>query len=256
MLPGRGTIACANRFVCFPTSCLVYMARYATTDLHGCLQTFKRLLEHELKLTPEDELFVLGDYVNKGPDSRGILEYLMDLAKRGFQVYCLRGNHDQELLDAARGLEHLTWASAADRQLTLASFGVTRAEDIPEAYLQWLDELPYQLDIPDFALVHAGYNFRLPPDQMRTDWHAMLNIKQFVFDASRLQGRRLLHGHVPTPTAEVQRQVQIKAGAISLDTGCVYRHNPELAHLAALNLDSMELILQRNLEPPYPIARR
>lgn len=232
------------------------MARYATTDIHGCLQTFKQLLEHKLKLTPEDELFLLGDYVNKGPDSRGVLEYLMDLSKRGYQVHCLRGNHDQELLDAARGLEHLTWASAADRQLTLESFGVTRPEDIPETYLSWIDSLPYQLDIPGFTLVHAGYNFRLPPDRMRLDWHTMLNIKQFTYDASRLQGRRLLHGHVPTPTAEVQRQVRTKAGSISLDTGCVYLHNPELAHLAALNLDSFELTLQRNLEPAYSIARR
>ncbi len=232
------------------------MARYVTTDLHGCLQTFQHLLEHELKLLPEDELFVLGDYVNKGPDSRGVLDYLMALPKRGFRVYCLRGNHDQELLDAAQGFQQLTWASAADRQLTLESFGVARAEDIPEAYLSWLDELPYQLDIPGFTLVHAGYNFRLPPDQMRSDWHTMLNIKQFTFDASRLQNRRLLHGHVPTPTAEVQRLVRVKAQAISLDTGCVYRHNPELAHLAALNLDSFELTLQRNIEPAYEIARR
>ncbi|MBC8084390.1 MAG: serine/threonine protein phosphatase [Hymenobacter sp.] len=232
------------------------MARYVTTDLHGCLQTFRHLLEHELRLKPEDELYILGDYVNKGPDSRGVLDYLMALPKRGLRVHCLRGNHDQDLLDAARGLPHLAWASAVDRQLTLESFGVVRPEHIAEAYLTWLDGLPYQLDIPGFTLVHAGYNFRLPPAQMRTDWHSMLHIKQLTYDASRLQGRRLLHGHVPTPTAEVQRQVRIRAGALGLDTGCVYRHNPELAHLAALNLDSFELILQRNLEPPYPIARR
>lgn len=232
------------------------MARYVTTDLHGCLQTLRHLVEHMLPLQPEDELFILGDYVNKGPDSRGVLEYLMALSQRGFRVYCLRGNHDQELLDAARGFQHLTWASAADRQLTLESFGVTRPEDIPDVYLRWLDELPYQLDIPGFTLVHAGYNFRLPPARMRTDWHTMLNIKQFTLDASRLQGRRLVHGHVPTPTAEVQRQARLKAGAIGLDTGCVYRHNPELAHLAALNLDTFQLVMQRNLEPPYAIAHR
>lgn len=232
------------------------MARYVTTDLHGCLQTFRQLLEHELHLTPNDELFVLGDYVNKGPDSRGVLDYLMALPQQGFRVHCLRGNHDQELLDAARGSQHLTWASAADRQLTLESFGVARPEDIPDVYLRWLDELPYQLDTEGFALVHAGYNFRLSPGQLRTDWHTMLNIKQFTYDASRLQGRRLIHGHVPTPTAEVQRQVRVKAGAISLDTGCVYRHNPELAHMAALNLDSFDLTLVRNQEVPYTIARR
>ncbi|UOG74837.1 serine/threonine protein phosphatase [Hymenobacter tibetensis] len=232
------------------------MARYATTDLHGCLRTFQFLIEQKLKLKPEDELFVLGDYVNKGPDSRGVLDYLMALQKHGFRVHCLRGNHDQELLDAARDLQHLTWASSTDRQLTLESFGVAHAKDIPQEYVSWLDALPHQLDVPGFSLVHAGYNFRLPPDRMRADWHSMLNIKQFTFDASRLQDRRLLHGHVPTPTAEVQRQARTQAQAISLDTGCVYRHNPELAHLAALELDSFELTLQRNIDGQYTIARR
>jgi serine/threonine protein phosphatase 1 len=232
------------------------MARYATTDLHGCLATFRHLLEHELHLQPTDELYLLGDYVNKGPDSRGVLDYLMSLPAEGYQIHCLRGNHDQELLDAAQGQQHLTWASAADRQLTLASFGVARPEDIPLHYLRWLQELPYQLDIPGFTLVHAGYDFRLPPEQMRRDWPTMLNTKEFVLDAARLQGRRLVHGHVPTPTAEVQRRTQAHAGAICLDTGCVYRHNPELAHLAALNLDTFELTLVPNREAPYAIARR
>jgi serine/threonine protein phosphatase 1 len=232
------------------------MARYVTTDLHGCLLSFRELVEHKLQLRPQDELYLLGDYVNKGPDSRGVLDYLLQLAARGYQVQCLRGNHDQELLDAARGHTAALWASAADRQLTLQSFGVGQAADIPEPYLRWLEALPYQLDIPGFTLVHAGFDFRLPPEQMRQDSHTMMNIKQFTFDASRLQGRRLLHGHVPTPTAEIKSRVREQAGSIGLDGGCVYRHNPELSHLAALELDSFQLTLQPNIEQPYAIARR
>ncbi|GAA3938306.1 metallophosphoesterase family protein [Hymenobacter algoricola] len=232
------------------------MARYVTTDLHGCLLSFRELLENKLRLTPADELYVLGDYVNKGPDSRGVLDYLMALPGRGYRVQCLRGNHDQELLDAARGRTEALWASAADRTLTLQSFGVTAATAIPEPYLQWLEALPYQLDIPGFTLVHAGFDFRRPAAEMRRDPHTMMNIKQFTFDASRLQGRRLLHGHVPTPAAEVARQVREKAGCLGLDTGCVYRHNPELRHLAALELDSFHLTLQPNIEPAYAIAQR
>ncbi|SNR50178.1 metallophosphoesterase family protein [Hymenobacter mucosus] len=232
------------------------MARYVTTDLHGCLHSFRHLVEEKLKLRPQDQLYVLGDYVNKGPDSCGVLDYLMQLPERGYQVVCLRGNHDQELLDAAHGHQHLLWASAHDRQLTLDSFGVAAAEAIPESYLRWLNNLPYQYELPDFVLVHAGFNFRLPPAEMRQDWHTMLNTKQFVFDASRLGGKRLLHGHVPSPTASVQQQVKHQAQAIGLDTGCVYRHNEELRHLAALELDAFHLTLQPNIEPEYPIAHR
>ncbi|MCR5887520.1 serine/threonine protein phosphatase [Hymenobacter sp. J193] len=232
------------------------MARFVTTDLHGCLRTLRRALEEVIRFSPRDELYVLGDYVNKGPDSCGVLDYLMQLQALGMAVHCLRGNHDQELLDAAHGRTAALWASAADRELTLRSFGVAQATDIPAPYLRWLDALPYEFDLPDFVLVHAGFDFRQAPEQMRRDYQSMMNIKQFTFDASRLQGKRLVHGHVPTPTAEAQHLANTHAQVLKLDTGCVYRHNPELAQLSVLNLDTFTLHLVPNCELPYPIARR
>ena len=111
-------------------------------------------------------------------------------------------------------------------------------------------------DTVEEELAYAMEQLALPPATMRRDWHTMLNTKEFVFDASRLQGRRLVHGHVPTAPAEVQRRLAHHPGAICLDTGCVYRHNPELRHLAAFNLDTQELTLQPNIEHDYPIAKR
>jgi serine/threonine protein phosphatase 1 len=230
--------------------------RFVATDLHGCLRTFRYLVEQELRLRPADMLYLLGDYVNKGPDSGGVLEYLMLLQDSGFQIKCLRGNHDQELLDAAHGRHEKMWVTEAERAMTLTSFGVQQVEAIPAKYLAWLDALPYELELPDYVLVHAGYNFALPPAQMRTDYQTMLNTKHFVFDPTRLAGKRLLHGHVPTPLAQVQAQVTARAGSIGLDTGCVYRHNPELRHLTALNLDTWELHLVKSQEEPYPILKR
>lgn len=232
------------------------MSRYATTDLHGCLHTFRHLVEEELSLSTTDELYVLGDYVNKGPDSRGVLDYLMHLQAAGYQVHCLRGNHDQALLDSARHRWCWDWLGPRGRLPTLRSFGVQRLADIPAPYLNWLAALPYEIELPDFLLVHAGYNFALPAAEMRRDHATMLSIKKFVLDASRLAGKRLLHGHVPTPAAQVRTRALTQPGSLGLDTGCVYRHNPELAHLAALNLDTWELILVANREPSYIIGKR
>ena len=148
------------------------------------------------------------------------------------------------------------WKLDAERDLTLASFGVTQAADIPARYVTWMAALPLQLELPDFVLVHAGFNFALPPDEMRHDTHSMLYTKSFAFDPSRLAGKRLLHGHVPTPVAQVKATIAAKAGAVGLDTGGVFRLNPELRHLAALDLDSWELHLVENREEPYPIAKR
>lgn len=232
--------------------------RFAATDLHGCLRTVRYLLEQELRLRPTDHLYLLGDYVNKGPDSCGVLDYLMQLQDFGYQVHCLCGNHEHELLATIRGTPNANhmWKLEAERDMTLASFGVTQPADIPAQYVRWMAALPLTLELPDFVLVHAGFDFALPPDKMRLDSASMLYTKSFVFDPSRLAGKRLLHGHVPTPVAEVKKKVAAKAGAIGLDTGGVYWHNPELRHLAALNLDSWELHLVENREQPYLISKR
>jgi serine/threonine protein phosphatase 1 len=230
--------------------------RFAATDLHGCLRTFRYLVEQELRLRPADTLYLLGDYINKGPASGGVLDYLMQLQALGYQVHCLRGNHEQELLDARYGHGDAPWRTPAERTMTLASFGVTRLADLPARYIAWLAALPLQVELPDFVLVHAGYDFALPVADMRRDTYSMLYTKSFVFDPSRLAGKHLLHGHVPTPVAQVQASVAARAGAIGLDTGGAYRHNPELRHLAALNLDTWQLHLVENREAPYPIAKR
>ncbi|GAA4031834.1 metallophosphoesterase family protein [Hymenobacter glaciei] len=232
------------------------MSRYATTDLHGCLHTFRRLVEDELRLTLTDELYLLGDYVNKGPDSKGVLDYLMHLQASGYQVHCLRGNHDQALIDDARHRKRWAWLGLPGRQPTLRSFDVRRASDIPPHYLAWLENLPYEIELPDFVLVHAGYDFALPPNEMRRDYLTMLNTKKFVLDPSRLAGKRLLHGHVPRPAAQVRTQAAKRPGALGLDSGCVYRHNATFATLTALNLDTWELTQVPNCEPAYPIGRR
>ena len=232
------------------------MSRYATTDLHGCLYTFRRLVEEELRLTPADELYLLGDYVNKGPDSKGVLDYLMHLQAAGYQVHCLRGNHDQALLDDAAHRHRWARMSLPGRQPTLRSFGVLRASDIPPGYLAWLDALPYEIELLDFVLVHAGYDFALPPAEMRRDYATMLSTKKFVFDPSRLGGKRLLHGHVPRPAAQIRAQAAQRPGALGLDSGCVYRHNVGFAQLTALNLDTWALIQVPNSEPAYSIGRR
>jgi serine/threonine protein phosphatase 1 len=101
------------------------MRRFAATDLHGCLRTFRYLVEEELRLRTADHLYLLGDYVNKGPDSAGVLDYLMQLQAAGYQVHCLRGNHEHELLVTIHGEANANgmWKLESEKQLTLASFG-------------------------------------------------------------------------------------------------------------------------------------
>jgi len=71
--------------------------RYAITDIHGGNLTFQALLR-KINLRHSDQLFLLGDYVDRGPDSMGVLETICNLIDAGYDVRPLRGNHDEMLL--------------------------------------------------------------------------------------------------------------------------------------------------------------
>jgi serine/threonine protein phosphatase 1 len=94
----------------------------AVGDIHGCSKAFDRLLE-VVAPTREDLIVTLGDYVDRGPDSFGVLERLLSL-RRSFRLVPLKGNHEQMMLDARLGYGPLSdWLSSGGRQ-TLASYSV------------------------------------------------------------------------------------------------------------------------------------
>jgi serine/threonine protein phosphatase 1 len=77
--------------------------RYVISDIHGCFKTFKQLVEEVVKLTKSDQLFLLGDYVDRGPSTVAVLDYIMELIESGYHIYPLRGNHEDDLLEFAKG---------------------------------------------------------------------------------------------------------------------------------------------------------
>ena len=83
------------------------MRKIAVSDIHGCLKTFKALVEEQVVLNPQDELYLLGDFIDRGPDSKGVLDYVMQLDEAGYQVHCLRGNHEDMMLQAVRDREDI-----------------------------------------------------------------------------------------------------------------------------------------------------
>ena len=237
------------------------MARYAISDIHGCAATFRALIHGQLQLTPKDELYLLGDYLNKGPDSRGVLDEILDLRRRGFQVVTLRGNHDQQLIDAIAEVEdddlQRRWQERLERAVTLDSFGVAEPHQVQPRYRRLLEDLEYVVELEDYVLVHASLNFA-DPDALFTDRDAMLNRRAFDdVDAGRLGGRPLLHGHVPQPLHEVRRVLKAANPAeIGLDAGCVLYKDAPYGNLVALNLDTRELLVQPNVDRPYPVGRK
>lgn len=106
------------------------MRRFAISDIHGCLRSFRALLE-EINFSKEDTLYLLGDYIDRGPDSKGVIDHIWKLQKEGYTVHCLRGNHEQMLLNEISSPNNYFDGESE----TLRSFGVKQNLNIPRQYL-------------------------------------------------------------------------------------------------------------------------
>src|SRR5918994_272072 len=93
----------------------------AIGDIHGCSAALAALIE-AIAPRPEDVVVPLGDYIDRGPDSRGVLDLMIDLGWR-CRLVPLLGNHDQMLLDVRAGRYPISWLLDMGGAATLASYG-------------------------------------------------------------------------------------------------------------------------------------
>lgn len=218
--------------------------RFVIPDIHGCSRTLDRLLSEVVGLNRRDELYLLGDYIDRGPRSREVLDILMGLALKGYRVFPVRGNHEEMFLNGCsdRNLFRV-WITSGGRA-TLDSFGAEDPCEIPLAYRRFIEEMPYYRLLPDFVLVHASINFAIPDPFADTE--AMLWSRSLEVRRELIGGRRVVGGHTPMTRDEIRRG--LAGDRIVLDNGCVYREQPGMGSLAALELDTMQLFFQENID--------
>ena len=201
------------------------MARYAISDIHGCAKTLKKMIELLHPSKQDDELYLLGDYIDRGPDSMGVIKYIWKLEDKGYNVHCLLGNHESMVLNAARGLQNVyEWMPPAKYR---------------HETLSWLRGLEYYFDIPGYYLVHAGFNFNAPdPLVHRYDmlwirgWYADLDLKW-------LGDKIIVHGHTPEPIANIREGIKHMQTTrrVCIDSGCSLSRKG-FGWMTALELDS------------------
>src|SRR5450631_145864 len=108
--------------------------RFVIGDIHGCQTTLQAMVEEALQLKETDTLYLLGDYIDRGPDSKGVLDYIMQMRESGYDVQALKGNHEELMLNAvADPTECYIWFGNRGRS-TMREFGVETPEDIPQRY--------------------------------------------------------------------------------------------------------------------------
>lgn len=215
--------------------------RLVLTDIHGSFQTFTRLLQR-LDLRKEDQLFILGDSINRAPYSLYVIEKIAKLLVEGYSIFPLRGNHEQLFLDFAKN-EPPKLIALADRQY---SRHLLEGGELPKSIRKFFKSLPYYFDLDGFYLVHAGFNTEVSNPFVA--WRDMLWIRSMHYDKAKMNGKRVIHGHVPTTLSEITLSVKNERPEIKLDNGCIRAGVYDYGNLVCLDLDSGALVVQKNID--------
>lgn len=193
---------------------------WCTSDVHGCYEEFKRLIA-AIGLTSSDTLYVIGDCVNKGPNSRGVIRHIMQRNN----IFALRGNHEQLMLNAYRNEASADFWLRSGGIETLNSFGLDpdNIHRIPRMYINWLNTLPYfkQLTVEgkQFVLSHAGVDLS-SKNPYKTSPKNLSYILWNRTVRNKSRDTTLVIGHTPRKLSMIR--ASLNTNIIRIDGGCVY----------------------------------
>jgi serine/threonine protein phosphatase 1 len=192
---------------------------YAIGDVHGSLDKLQRLMlrcEQNAAGRPFKYVF-LGDYIDRGPQSAGVIACLVDLQSRlGDRLIALKGNHEAMALDAVDGAAPLRLWFAQGGAATLESYGNVRPSELPSLHLDWLRSLRLSYDDGRRFFVHAGVDPEKPL-ALQDEQHLLWIREPFLSDG-RDYGRLVVHGHTPLMTGTPD----FRGNRLNIDTAAVF----------------------------------
>jgi serine/threonine protein phosphatase 1 len=204
-------------------------------DVHGCLGMLQRLLEKIHWHPDSDRLIFLGDYVDRGEDSRGVIECVLEISRTAEHVDCLMGNHEKILLDFIEGRDASTFFLNGGTS-TLNSYRTfQRGYEIPlipEEHILFLRSLKPWIELDDYYVVHAGLRPGVELENQSEE--DLLWIRDsFIFSNYPFR-KKIIFGHTPFSSPLVMEN------KIGLDTGAVYGNRLTCLELPALRFYSVE----------------
>lgn len=212
------------------------MGMIAIGDIHGCAKTLDGLLR-KLELMAEDHLIFVGDYIDRGPDSKGVIDRMLVL-KEKYRCTFLRGNHEELLLGYLDDGEYDIFAMNGGIA-TLSSYMTQQGEmEIPDSHIEFVRDTELYLETEEFVFVHAG----LRPDLTVAQNLEGGNSEVFLWERSHLKAgdlpweKTVVCGHTPRP------KPLNKPELINIDTGCVYYAYPSMGTLTAVRLPEREFV--------------
>jgi diadenosine tetraphosphatase ApaH/serine/threonine PP2A family protein phosphatase len=244
-------------------------------DIHGCLDEFKELVEN-LNLTPDDQVFCLGDFLDKGPDPVGALRYAR---QQGFSS--IKGNHEER---------HWKWRRNVAREAREPGYRnamrpfhtedeLRQNGELTQEDLDWIESLPYYQEVaPGFIAVHGGLLPGLsldqqPPDKIiRARWVDPQTGKPVPTDYDAREARppgtlhwtemysgpyNVIYGHEAHSLTTPRYDRTVRSQCYGIDTGCV--HGGRLTALVldeGLRVNFVQVTARRKYaDPQWPIPQ-
>jgi serine/threonine protein phosphatase 1 len=239
-------------------------------DIHGCAKTFEKLIE-KVALTRKDRLILLGDYINKGKNSKAVLELILRLMNERFKIVALRGNHENMLSESLMFRKEVRERRAKEsnaatsiplpRELRPRSSRVLYNEngELPDSFFNLLNNMPHYAEGENFFAVHAGFRCFSDGDlraknNIFDDRTCMLWLRNFSVDEHThkeiFAGKKIFIGHTPTHFDKISEALANNAPVICLDNGCVSRSNENegFGNLLAYDFTNGKLFVQENID--------
>lgn len=220
------------------------MTQYiAIGDIHGCSQTLMRLVE-QLPLGDNPTLVFIGDYIDRGPDSKGVIDFLLDLKLR-YPCVFLRGNHEQMMLDALNGVQERMWLRSGGFQ-TLESYQAEKGEFyVPQAHFDFVFDTQLYLDTPKHFFVHGGIypHLSVAANLNESDLEFMMWERSHLSAKNKWE-KTVICGHTPQENGVLKRK-----NLFCIDTGCVFGGEEGFGQLTALLLPTEQIIQVDYCEP-------
>jgi len=196
---------------------------YLIGDIHGHLSKLENLILYiKSDITPDDLIIFLGDYIDRGPKSFEVIEFLLKL-KSDYNIVCLMGNHEDMFCRFISVGDNVNRYMVNGGRYTIRSYERNLNEfKIPETHKQFYNSLKLYYESDSFIAVHAGMNPRVS-NITEQNMHDLIWIREDYYKYNRRWDKTIIFGHTPTIFINRSKDVYIdhERNIIGIDTNAM-----------------------------------
>ena len=189
---------------------------FAVGDIHGCFDKLSILMDRIHADPDKDRLVFVGDYIDRGPNSKEVVDYLIDLKSKTDRVIFLKGNHEEMLERYLEGYDTMMFLDNGG-EATVRSYtrqGSKGKTLIPDDHLAFFNALRLYYETPSYIFVHGGLRPHVPLEK-QDPWDMLWIRDEFIYSDFDF-GKPVVFGHTPF------RKPLVLENKIGIDTGAVY----------------------------------